>query len=128
MYVTYDYYKNTFGGSTISDTSFAQYERKARVFLDYITFDRLKIDSTLVTESVMDCLCEIMECNFNIYNSKEDKLISSETVGSYNVTYAISDIEKNEVDRSKINDVKYYNIAKRYLSNTNLLYKGVDRN
>ena len=130
-YVDYTYYKDSFGGTIIPEASFLGYERKARVFIDNITFNRLKDDNTLIDDTVKECLCEIMECNYKLDQQEattDEKLIASESVDGHAVTYAISDIEKNEVDKTKINKIKYYNIAKEYLSNTGLLYRGIDRN
>ena len=128
MYVEFTYYSTTFGGSLIAESDFTKYERKARSFIDLITFNRLTGESVIITDNVRDCLCEIMELNYKLDQKEietEGKIIASETVDSYSVTYAISDSEKNEIDKSKINQVKYYNIAKRYLNNTGLLYRGV---
>lgn len=127
-YIDYEYYKNSFGGTTIPETIFINYERKARTFIDNITFNRLQNDNTLITNTVKDCICEIMECNFKLEQKETEadgKIIASETVDSHSVTYAISDVEKNEIDKSRINKIKYYNIAKEYLGNTGLLYRGV---
>lgn len=128
MYVTYEYYINTYGGSTIFSADFTKYERKARVFIDNITFNRLQNDNTLVTESVQNAICEIMECNYKLDQKEietDGNIIASETVDGHNVTYAISDIEKNTVDKSRIVKEKLYNIAKEYLNNTGLLYRGI---
>jgi len=128
MYVTFEYYTSTFGGTEIPEASFIKYERKARVFLDNVTFNRLQLDNTLVTESVKNAICEIMDSNYKL-DAKEAEtdgnLISSETVDGHSITYAISDIDKNEVDKSQLNKFKYYNIAREYLGNTGLLYRGI---
>ena len=128
QYVDYTYYSNSFGGTTIPEADFIKLERKARVFIDDITFDRLKNDTTLIDDTVKECLCEIMECNYKLDQEEAEtggKLISSETIDQHSVTYAVSDTEKNEVDKSRINFTKFYNIARQYLSNTGLLYRGV---
>jgi hypothetical protein len=128
LYVTYEYYTITYGGSAISSTDFTRYEVKSRAFIDNITFDRLKNNNLLIDDSVKNAMCEMMELNYKLDlkdQETEGKIITSETVDGHSQTYAISDIEKNAVDKSKINDTKYYNIAKRYLSNTGLLYRGV---
>lgn len=128
MYVDFTYYTDNFGGTAITAESFNTYERKARVFLDNVTFNRLQADATLITAIVKDCMCEIMDTNFNLDEKAKEtdgSLISSETVGNTTTSYVISDIEKNSVDRSQINKAKYYNIAKEYLSNTGLLYRGI---
>lgn len=127
MYVDFDYYSTEYGGTAIDTNSFKTYERKARVKLDEFTFDRLKNDATLIDNTVKDCLCEMMEKTFSLEQetaATEGKIISSESVDGHNVTYAISDSEKNEIDRSKVDKIKLYNVAKEYLGNTGLLYRG----
>lgn len=118
MYVTLDYYNNTFGGSAIPSDSFNSYERKARIFLDNITFNRLKGESVTIAEEVKNCMCEMMECKYNLDNS--ENIIASETVDSHSVTYAVNKTIIEETEQQKL-----YRIAKLYLSNTNLLYRGV---
>ena len=128
MYVDFIYYRDSFGGTTIPEANFIKLERKARVFIDDVTFDRLKNDATLIDDTVKECLCEIIECNYKLDQEEAEtggKLISSETIDQHSVTYAVSDVEKNEVDKSRINFTKFYNIARQYLSNTGLLYRGV---
>ena len=130
-YVDFTYYTdaiNGFGGTTIPESNFAKYERKARAFINNVTFNRLQDDNTLIDDTVKECLCEIMECNYKLDQEEAEtggKLISSETIDQHSVTYAVSDIEKNEVDKSRVNFTKFYNIARQYLGNTTLLYRGV---
>lgn len=128
MYVDFTYYSTVYGGTAILADSFIKYERRARRFIDDVTFNRLQDDATLITDIVKECLCEIMECNYSIDQEEAEtggKLISSETIDQHSVTYAVSDIEKNEVDKSRINFAKFNNIARQYLGNTGLLYRGV---
>ena len=128
MYVTYEYYTITYGGSAISSADFNRYEIKSRAFIDNITFNRLKNDNLLIDDSVKNAMCEMMELNFKLDNLEAENgesVKSSETVGNYSVSYVVSDVEKNEVDKSQINKIKYYNIAKNYLGNSGLLYRGV---
>lgn len=131
QYVDFAYYTDTvngFGGTAILEPDFNKYLRKATIFIDNITFDRLTGESVIISDNVKNCLCEMMELNFELDQKETEtdgKLISSETTGNTTQTYAISDIEKNTVDRTQINKVKYYNIAKEYLSNTGLLYRGL---
>lgn len=115
MYVDNTYYTNSFGGSTIPSNLFTSLERKARIFLDYITFNRLQDDATLITNSVKDCLCEIMECAYKLENDGGIK--AAESVGNHSVTYIVN---PNTTEFSK-----YYKIAKMYLGHTDLLYRGV---
>lgn len=114
-YADFNYYTNSFGGNTIPEASFLRLEKKARAFLDSITFNRLKEDATLIDDSVKDCLCEIMECNYKLENDGGIKI--SESVGSQSVSYQIN---QNDTEFNR-----YYKIAKRYLGHTGLLYRGV---
>jgi hypothetical protein len=116
MYVDNTYYTNNFGGSTIPSNLFTSYERKARTFLDNITFNKLKIDATLITDTIKECLCEIMECNYKFETDGGIKI--SESVGSQSVSYQIN---QNDTEFNR-----YYKIAKRYLGHTGLLYRGVN--
>lgn len=131
-YVDYTYYTETFGSATIPESDFNKYERRARVSLDNFTFDRIKNDETLIDDTVRDCMCEMMEKAFNaeqendMTNDGTGKLVASETTDNHSVTYAISDLQKNEIDQSRITKIKLYNIAKDYLWNTGLLYRGLD--
>ncbi|WP_236897001.1 hypothetical protein [Clostridium beijerinckii] len=131
-YVDYTYYTETFGSATIPETDFNKYERKARVSLDNFTFDRIKNDETLIDDNVKDCMCEMMEkaCSIDqendMTNDGTGKLVASETTDNHSITYAISDLQKNEIDQSKITKTKLYNIAKDYLWSTGLLYRGLD--
>jgi hypothetical protein len=128
MYVDFTYYSTVYGGTAILADSFIKYERRARAFINDVTFNRLQNDATLIDDTVKECLCEIMERNYSIDQEEAEtggKLISSETIDQHSVTYAVSDIEKNEVDKSRINFTKFYTIARQYLGNTGLLYRGV---
>lgn len=127
-YVDFAYYTNSFRGVSISETQFPKYLRKATAFIDNITFDRLKNDELLIDDSVKNAMCEIMELNLKLdtlESENGESVKASETVGNYSVSYAVSDVEKNAVDRTQLNKVKYYNIAKEYLGNSGLLYRGV---
>lgn len=130
-YVDFTYYSTTFGGTIIPETSFLKFEREARISINTFTFNRLKSDNTLIDDEVKECLCVMMECLYNIFQKELNaddgtgKLIASESVDGHNITYAISDEEKNMIDKSKATDIKLYNIAKKYLFDTGLLYRGL---
>lgn len=133
MYVTYEYYTdpiNGFGGTIIPETSFLNYERQARVSINTFTFNRLKSDNTLIDDDVKECLCVMMERLYNIDQKEletDGKEIASESVDGHSVTYVnkTSETEKNMIDKSKATDIKLYNIAKKYLFDTGLLYRGI---
>lgn len=114
-YSDYIYYSNSFGGGTIPETSFNMYERRARAFIDYITFNRLKNNNELIDEDIKGCICEIMECNYK--TDMDGGIKASESIGNVSVSYVVG---PNTTDYGK-----YYKIAKMYLGHTNLLYRGV---
>jgi hypothetical protein len=128
-YVDYTYYSTTFGGLTIPETEFIKREKKARLNLDNFTFNRLQKDVTLIDDTVRDCLCEMMDKLYSLDQEEvatDGKIIASESVDGHSATYAVSDAEKNEIDKSNITKIKLYNIAKEYLWSTSLLYRGLD--
>lgn len=128
MYVTYEYYTDTFGGTAISSENFTLFERKARVSLDNFTFNRIKDDETLIDDTIKECICTMMDKAYSIEQetaATDGKVISSESVDGHSMSYAISDSQKNEIDQSNITKVKLYNIAKEYLWSTGLLYRGL---
>jgi hypothetical protein len=129
MYVDFGYYSTTYEGTAIVVDSFVKYERKARLCIDSFTFNRLKNDSTLIDDTVKECMCEMIEKAYSIDQEEaatDGTIIASESVDGHSATYAVSDAEKNEIDKSNITKIKLYNIAKEYLWSTSLLYRGLD--
>lgn len=115
MYVDFEYYESSFGGTNIPEADFIRFERQARVFLDFVTFSKVQIDNTLITDTVKDCLCEMMELKQTIENDGGIK--TSESVGNASISYVV---EANTTENNKL-----LKIVKLYLGNTDLLYRGV---
>ena len=114
MYTTLEYYKNTYGGSDIPDNEFIRREREARVFIDYITFNRFKEDITLITDDVQITICTLMDKSKEIDN--KGGIIASESVGNTSTTYVVN---TNSTSNSEL-----LKVAKMYLLQE-LLYRGV---
>jgi len=114
MYTTLEYYKNTYGGSDIPDNEFIRREREARVFIDYITFNRFKEDITLITDDVQITICTLMDKSKEIDN--KGGIIASESVGNMSTTYVVN---ANSTLSSEL-----LKVAKMYLPQE-LLYRGV---
>lgn len=126
MYVTYDYYTGTYGGNTIPPERFAYFEREAEVFIDYITFNRIKKMSE-VPDEVKMAPCSVMESMYHATDGSGMaplQLKSSESVGDYQVSYQSSYQTQTPVV-SQIESM-YYQVAKKYLIHTGLVYRGLD--
>lgn len=119
MYVTYDYYTTTYGGNTIPSSDFNNFEREARRKLDEFTFNRIKKDNTLIDDDVKECLCVMMEKQYSVENQLENN-IASETVDRVTTTY-VTNADMNTTLSNKL-----YSVAKSYLWETGLLYRGLD--
>jgi hypothetical protein len=87
--------------------------------LDEFTFNRIKKDNTLITDDVKECLCVMMEKQYNVENQLENN-ISSETVGNTTTTYVTAK------DANATLSNKLYEVVKSYLWETGLLYRGID--
>lgn len=110
MYIDYEYYSNVYGGK-VKEEDFSRLEIKAAGILNYYTFNRIEE----VTENIKMAMCELID-NINEYDQKEGKEISSETVGSYSVSYS---------DKFKVsNKRKQKSIIIKWLPSS-LVYRGV---
>lgn len=127
MYATYDYYTNTFGGVIIPAERFNYMMREASAFIDCITFNRTKqMNPADITDEIRNATCSVAESMYTLTDGSgietgESK--SSEKVGDYQVSFANPTTKSTKVIR---NEEIYYNLAKRYLLHTGLLYRGLD--
>jgi len=128
--VDYDYYKNTYGGSSIPESSFELYSKKASVRINYFTSN--KITEILLNNDIKDSLCEIADLL-----QEQDKLIesqnndqqevASETVGPHSKSYVnkASLRDKRILTKEELNS-ECYKICYRYLAHTGLMYRGIN--
>lgn len=109
MYVDYNFYKNTYKGK-VSSIDFPRLEIQANSIVDLYTFNRIKEPD----QKVKFAVCELVDYLKTI----EDiggKEIAQESVGGHSVTYKVV----------KTAEQKQYEIVKKYLAHTGLLYRGV---
>ena len=133
MIVDFDYYKDVYLGNAIKEEDFNQFSRKAERFIAYATVNKAILTSGEVLNSVKDCICELAECyaSFDKIEKQSlgegEKVISSEGVGTYSVSYDTSAQRTNTEIATDVTqrDKKLYNIVKQYLTHTGLLYRGV---
>ena len=116
--VSFDFYKETYAGEVIPDErSFKQPLMKANIYLNQVMRKELN-DSYL--ETVRLCLCEISDLIYQDSTFRAEhggKEIQSENTDGYNVSYLSG--EENSLN------VSVYDVIRRYLSGTGLLYTGV---
>ena len=118
MLATLDFYRNAYGtpdmdgAGKIPEDQFMLWESRAEAELNRIISGRLSEASRLPQTPML--VCEMAEA---LFVSQSRQGIASENNDGYSVTY------KNDEDSNLQN--KLYCIAKRYLSETNLLYRGV---
>lgn len=115
-YVDYEYYKESFFGSKISEKDFPKYEMQAEAFLNRIAFDRIK-RLPEIPDEVKKAICAMAECSFQ--EDKKTPGIKSENIDGYAVSF--------EDSTDTFRNTELYGIAKTYLSNTGLLFRGRSR-
>lgn len=111
MNVTYEFYKNSFGGSLIQENRWTSLEMKMSARINQYTFDRMEEGSWPVQAKT--ALCEMCDCAYR-YDRRDGK--TSENNDGYSVSY----------DTSKPLNVMLYEIAEVYLINTGLMSLAVD--
>lgn len=128
--VDYKYYSETYGGSSIPESSFVNYEIKARNKVNYYTSNRITED--ILDENIKNTICEIAEFIYSqdtLKNSlySEDKVKASETVGPHSVTYVNKDniLEKRVLKTYEL-DKECYKICYQNLIHTGLMYRGIN--
>ena len=117
-YVDYTFYKESYGGK-IPQGSFLKFSIKASAYIDKITFGRVnKLDT--VPDEVKYAVCAVMDFDKKIED--DGGIISSESEGNHSVTY----INGNAGVSTNTESQQRYEEAALFLSNTGLLYRGVD--
>lgn len=111
MNVTYEYYKDSFGGSLIPESHWKSIEVKMSARLNRYTFDRMEEGAWPAQAKI--ALCEMCDCA-----CKHDQRdgITSENNDGYSVSF----------DVSRSLDSMLYRIAEVYLVNTGLMNLAVD--
>lgn len=111
-YADYSFYTKQFLGVAIAETDFERLSLRASQFLDYYTGNRAK--NYNADDSVKNACCALAETYQAIERTGAKAGISSESVGSYSVSYTTEQDVKTMLA----------NVARRYLAFTGLLYRG----
>ena len=105
MSTTYVYYRESYGGHLIPESSWDSLQAKVEARLNHYTFNRIQEPWS---NEIMAAACEMAECMYK-YDKRDGK--TAENNDGYSVSY----------DTSKPLDVLLYDIAKVYLANTGLM-------
>lgn len=114
-FVDEEYYKNSYGGTSVSSSIFKRLSVQASYKINNYTQGRAeKLEKP--TEEIKMAVCSVIDKMYEIENDGGVKV--AETVGKHSVTFSNS---SKDVTEEKI----YYKAAITYLANTGLLYRGV---
>ena len=117
-YVDYQYYRDTFHGSAMTEAECPNAEIEAEAFVNAVTFGRLRrLDK--IPDCVKDAICSAADV-MGEYSKGMESDISSESNDGYSVTYKAA-LKSEECEKSMKAKVK------RHLSGTGLMYGGRSR-
>jgi len=120
-YTDFLFYAGTFLGDQIDAEDYPRLNQKASAWIDQLTFGRAFdiVDAgtdTDTIEKIKLATCAIAEVLLN--KEGEQRSISSESVGGHSVSYVTSEEDKQGYDH------KMRNVAKLYLNDTGLMFRG----
>ena len=116
-YDDYPYYTETYCGKKLSREEFPFWAERASDWIDYLT--EYKADgNTLYSEQIKKACCAVAEVVF--VNETQGGGIVSASNDGYSESYANTGSQQTAEQR-------VLNTARRYLSGTGLLYRGVKR-
>ena len=127
-YADYQYYVESYHGTSVPESDFDQVMRDASAFIREITADRVDIDS--VPDDVKDAACAVSDViqaernRISKSDSGDGREVKSETTDGYAVSYVTEG--KDGQSRDDVLRYKKYLAARPYLLHTGLLYLGVN--
>ena len=149
-YADYDFYKNEYYGSLISEADFPRLINKAGDKLENITMDRIITvfdgDNERLITKISKAVCNIADTMYDIekaeqayrdsigYESTSDgsmkgRTISSISAGAESISYTSESVQSSAVSSvvsdKHLQEKLYFDIARDYLSGTGLLYQGL---
>lgn len=122
MYADYGYYVSEFGGNIVPESDWQMAATKASRFIDQLTGYRAAEMADSDAVKLATCAAAEVSYKYNQYDKKAMSTagVSSESVGSYSVSYSGTTAETLEIRNTEMT-----NAAAPYLMTTGLLYKGV---
>ena len=130
MYADYGYYISSYllgRDPIVPDLIFPYWEKQAERVLNQHTHSRLVADCGLITDEVRDCTCELTELLYQADQRAQQDAAQGGPLQSYSNdgesgTFALAESIYTESGKQK----KIREIIRRHLSDTGLLYAGVE--
>ena len=125
MVADYEYYRDTYLGTLLTEENFAKYSLRADSFLDLLTTGRYQNDCLPAgaVEAVKMAECAIAEVCLNLEQAETQSdaawKVQGEKVGNHTVTY------RNNAEIIEQTEKQISEIARRYLLRWGLLYRGI---
>ncbi len=122
-YADYEYYTNTFYGTTIPGISFDQYAAQASDYIDRMTMNRAA--SYTGGDEVKKACCACAEQMFMLGSTRAALVrsggsVASETVGKHSVSY------RSPSETIALLEKQMRDVVTGYLLHTGLLYRGIN--
>ncbi len=133
-YADYEYYTQTYFGSTVPESAWASWSYKASMRIEYLTFGRTdKLDRSVLPDAVFDAVCGAAEVMYEYDARKKAResassngTVKSESNDGYSVSYAGVDSADESADAENC-DNAVMDVISEYLAHTGLMFKGWSR-
>lgn len=106
--LTYDYYKQNYGGILLDEDTFTPIMTKAVILVDNIVFNRLStLDKSKICEFLLTrinfCICEVCDkiSKYTQDGAITDGVKSSETVGNWSVSFSTDSLPSSVLSSIK---------------------------
>ena len=125
MVSNYEYYRDTYLGSLLTEENFPKYALRADSYLDLLTTGRYRYDCLPAgaAEAVRMAECAIAELCLNLEQAELQSdaawKVQGEKVGNHSVTY------RNNAEIAEQTERQIRKTAARYLLRWGLLYRGM---
>ena len=125
MVSDYEFYRDTYLGTLLTDETFPKYALRADAYLDLLTTGRYQSDCLPAgaVEAVKMAECAIAELCLNLEQAELQSdaawKVEGEKVGNHSVTY------RNDAEIAEQTEKQIRNVAVRYLARWGLLYRGI---
>ena len=125
MIADYEFYRDSYLGTLLTEESFPKYALRADSYLDLLTTGRYRYDCLPAgaAEAVRMAECAIAELCLNLEQAELQSdaawKVQGEKVGNHTVTY------RNNAEITAETEKQIKKIAVRYLGRYGLLYKGI---
>lgn len=128
MYVSFDYYKNTYLGTKLSEDIFPKFAEKGERYIEKCTFNRINEDTfntfpEKIQTLIKKCVCELSDAMFDtskmndlIISSGQESsgIVKSKTAGAVSLTYDTTAFTSKYLSEEAVAN-RYNDILQDYL-------------